>query len=146
MRGLGVGGTVVLLIVLLAGLYEERWVLDVKKQELRFRFGLFFLARTIKLPFAEIEGIELERFYKGRSPGTLSPDPAEAKPGGIISQGLGLARIFQPKPYINLVLNLKDGLHNSNRLIVESVKEKQSDRLKHTGKAFADCLGLELRV
>ncbi|GAB1484214.1 hypothetical protein MASR2M78_30320 [Treponema sp.] len=155
LRGLGIGGYIVLIIVALASLYEERWLLDPARQELRFRFGLFFLARSVVLPFEEIEGIELERFYKGKAPGTdntkaanknASVLPGSTGAAGTLSHSFGLGRIFQPKPYLNLVLHLHNDLRKSNRLIVESVKEKQGGRLWETGKAFADCLGLELRV
>jgi hypothetical protein len=57
----------ILVVVMLLGLvYEERWTFDRAAGRVENRFGTVFLARRKGFPIADLERIGLDRFTRGR--------------------------------------------------------------------------------
>lgn len=144
LRGLGLPGIAAAALTVLAALYEERWTFDQARRALRFRFGLLFAARTLTIPFEDIEGLGLETFVKGRSAASGSREDAEeAAAHAEAAGGLGLRplkRLFAPKPYRSLVVYLK----SSNRLVVETLPANRAARLAELGILLAELVARPL--
>ncbi len=111
------GSIAVIVILLLAACYEERWHFDRQNQQLSFRFGLLFLAKKVEMPFATIRDIVIENFTKRRSLGKSTT-------------------------YYRLVLYSTD----EQRLIIESVVQNKLSKLTDMGKAIATTVGKELTI
>ncbi|AEJ20810.1 hypothetical protein [Gracilinema caldarium] len=122
--------TIVLMIILLFGaLYEERWTFDPASRTISFRFGLVFLAKTMKISYDQVDEITLEKAIKGKMQNLEAP----AEPSRPQNS---LARFFQPKVFINLALYLKD----SERLIIESGNAKKEAQLINLKKEIQEIL------
>ncbi len=120
--GIGVPGLVLMVVIFFGTLYEERWIFDPLRRTISFRFGLLFLAKTMEIPFDQIDEISVERATKGTMQQAQSGDKENLPQRGI-------GRLFRPKQYSNLILYLQD----SERLVIESVnfrKEEQLIKLK----------------
>jgi hypothetical protein len=122
--------TIVLLVLLLFGaLYEERWTFDPAARIISFRFGLLFLAKTMKISYDQVDEITLEKAVKGKM--QSQDDLAEpSRPQN------GLGRLFRPKVFINLVLYLKD----AERLIIESGNARKEAQLINIQKQIQEVL------
>jgi len=115
---LGVTTILLLLLLLFGALYEERWTFDPATRTISFRFGLLFLAKTMRISFDQIDEITLEKTVKGSM-----QKPAEH--ADLERPQTGLKKLFQPKVFINLVLYLKD----SERLVIESGNARKEAQL-----------------
>jgi hypothetical protein len=63
--GLSILEIALVLACVLAACYEERWTLDKSACAVIFRHGLVFLAKTKRIPCADIDEIRVETFEKG---------------------------------------------------------------------------------
>jgi len=55
------------LLLLAAGLYEERWIFDSDRRQIRQRNGLLFFFRRRIIPFDSVDHLELREFTKGKT-------------------------------------------------------------------------------
>lgn len=122
--------TIILLILLLAGsLYEERWTFDPGTRTISFRFGLLFLAKTMRVSFDRVDEISVERAVRGKVQHQQKQEKQPRPQNGI-------GRFFRPKVFINLVLYLKD----SERLIIESGNARKEEQLINLKKQIQEIL------
>jgi len=129
--GLGLGGGVAVVLVALGLVYEERWVFKPAERAFHFRFGLLFVAKKARISFDQVEEVRIESFFKGKS--ALAAAQAVEKPGA--------KHVFAPKPYISLVIYLKD----SGRLVIETTKQSKLDAVRTLGREITLLLGTELK-
>ena len=83
---------ILLVVSLLAVLYNESWIFDAHEQVAESRFGLLFVFKRRRFAFDEIEAFELEEFQKGSVPrgGTTKSGGAAERGGGAADDaGLG---------------------------------------------------------
>lgn len=125
--GLGLGGGVAVVLVALGLVYEERWVFKPGEKAFHFRFGLLFLAKKARISFEQVEEVVIESFFKGKSP------RLDEKPG--------TKHLFAPKPYVSLVIYLKD----SGRLVIETTKQNKLEAVRTLGREIVRLLGTELK-
>jgi len=125
--GLGLGGGVAVILVALGLVYEERWVFKPAERAFHFRFGLLFAAKQARISFDQVEEVRIESFFKGKS-ARLDEKP-ETK------------HVFAPKPYISLVIYLKD----SGRLVIETTKQNKLEAVRTLGREITRLLGTELK-
>ncbi len=129
---LGVATIALLIILLLGALYEERWIFDPAARTISFRFGLLVLAKTMTISFDQGDELTVEKPVKGK----LHNQEAQEAPS---RPQTGLARLFQPKVFINLVLYLKD----SERLIIESGNARKEAQLINLKKEIQEILTVQ---
>lgn len=115
---LGVTTVLLCIVLLLGALYEERWTFDPATRAIKFRFGLLFLAKTMSIPYDQVDEIRVERAMKG----TMQPLNEQTEP---TKPTTGLFRLFQPKVFINLVLYL----NHAERVVIESGSARREDQL-----------------
>ncbi len=141
-ESLGAGGTVALVLALLASMYEERWTFDAATRTIRFRFGLLFLAKVRSWPFASVESVSLEAFRKGRA--ATGDDPAEGGdenlPPPHAGFGPSLKRVFASRRYLRLVLCLSD----AENLVVENAAASRAHNLRRDALEIAGLVGVSL--
>lgn len=142
---LGGFGSTVLIVSILAALYEERWTFDPAGKTVRFRFGLLFAARSLTVPFDELEGVGVELFVKGQhaeTGGREDVEREEAEPTGLAAIG---ARLFRKKRYARLAIYRKD----APPLIVESApaagNAARAAALEDLGREIARVVGVPIR-
>ncbi len=79
---------VLLVVVLLGALYEERWIFDPSSQTVSNRQGLIVLSRRRSWNFHEIDSIEYTTYRVGSNPRTASEDSGNhGDDGGRRSRG-----------------------------------------------------------
>lgn len=63
--GPSLAGAAILVVTALGAVFEERWVFNLQTETAHFRFGLVFLAHRRSIPFASIQGVDIEDFERG---------------------------------------------------------------------------------
>lgn len=131
----------------LAALYEERWVLDSDKKEIRHRFGLLVVARTLSLPLDQVEGFRLRAFVRGSNPG--APGAAEESARILSSldptgdaQAMEGRKARYRRAYITL---LCDDL-NKGALVINTLPARRAAELKEAGARLASLAGKSLVI
>ena len=120
--GTGPLGLVVLIITILASLYEERWTIDTRTRTLTSAIGLLVMARRTTTAFDDIEDVRLDVFLRGK----LDQEPQSAD-----------TRI-PPGSQVRLVINLKNG----DRLMPDSAAYRRKEFMVLTGTAIAGSMGV----
>lgn len=133
---------IILALVLLAGVYEEKWSLDAESGFLFHRYGLVFLARSITIPFSRIEGFRLRAFIRGSAPG--SPEEAEESRRILASfDPLNDANAYRkgnsrPKrAYVSLICDDLEG----GGLVINTLPARRLSELKLVGLRFSTSSG-----
>ena len=122
--GLGVIGNVVVVVAILATLYQERWTFDAASGSCSGRMGLVFAAKGPSFTVGDMARIRVDIFAKGRlDQGSLPSD--EKMPAGSQAR---------------LIVDLKDG----QALMIDSVPFKRRAGLTASASAIADALGVQL--
>lgn len=105
----GIVGWIVATVLLLSFLYEESWVFDKEKGEIRHRFGLLVAARRLVIPLAGVSGFRLVPWVRGGIPGSAEEKAdnkrtLEASRGGQadLEEGSKKKALYK-KPYLTLV-------------------------------------------
>lgn len=122
--GLGIPGSAIVIIVILAALYQERWTFDVRNDACSGRLGLVFAARGPSFKASDIAGLRVDLFAKGRLDQKVLP--AEDKmPGGSQAR---------------LIVDLKNG----ESFMLDSVLFKRRAELEAAAKTLSGALGVPL--
>lgn len=122
--GLGIPGSMIVIIVMLASLYQELWTFDVKHDACSGRMGLVFAARGPSFKASGIAQLRVDIFAKGK----LDQEnlPAEDKmPGGSQAR---------------LIVDLKNG----ESYMLDSVLFKRRAELEATAQTLSEALGVPL--
>lgn len=122
--GLGLVGNVIVVMAILATLYQERWTFDAGNGLCSGRMGLVFAAKGPSFTVGDIVRIRVDVFAKGRlDQGSLPSD--EKMPAGSQAR---------------LIVDLKDG----QSLMIDSVPFKRRAELGLSASAIAEALGVQL--
>ena len=137
----GILAWTVLALLLVALLYQERWVFDAGLGRVRHQGGLVGAARTTDIPFRAIAGLRLEPHVRGTIPGSEDERRANAAAlaGGRTDDG-DRHRARHKRPYLGLVLECADG----TRLLVDRVPARDADRLRQVARRLAEHCGRPL--
>ncbi|MBN2875005.1 MAG: hypothetical protein JXM71_07910 [Spirochaetales bacterium] len=122
--GTGVFGAIIIGIVIIAALYEERWTFNTISRTIRGRIGLVFAAKGPSIGFDDVERLRLDVFAKGQLDQSALP-PADRMPRG--SQ----ARI---------IVDTKGG----DSFMVDSVPFGRRAELERTARALAEVVNAPL--
>lgn len=80
---------ILMAVLALGSLYEERWTIDPDRRGVESRHGLLFLARVRRWSFDEIAAVEYSHYAAGSMPG--SGPPADTGTDGISGMKRGAA-------------------------------------------------------
>lgn len=137
----GVLGLVVVALVALAALYEERWTLDGASGQVVHRAGLLFAARRQVIPMAAIEQFRLAPHVEGTIPGSEDERRENAAAlRGARGDDADLRRARHKRPFLGLVLECSDGAH----YLVDRVPARNAARLREAAGHMADLCGKPL--
>lgn len=132
---------ILMVVVILAGLYEERWIFDPESRTIRNRTGLLVAARSLEIPFDEVELFRLVPHVRGTIPG--SADEREQNEAALkASRGDDSSRRRQiyKRPYVGLILDRSDGSH----YLIDSMNARRSPVLRQDAARMAACCGKTL--
>jgi len=140
---------IVLLLLALGILYEERWTANPEVGELRHCAGILPFTTKVSIPFGQIASFRLSAFAKGTIPGTEDEHQEKERAFALLnasissSRGLGTERpnFLRPKrkSYLNLILATKD----DQVYLVDSLPAAKAARFVKTGRALAEACGAE---
>lgn len=116
-------GIVLVVVLGLAGLYQERWAVDGSRRKIDSRIGLIFWTRNTSWSFDEVAGFEFSEFIRG-APAGGQPD----LPG---------YKRFR-KPYVRLCVNLTDGTSR----VIETTSARHKEQLLGQGQRMAGLCGV----
>ncbi|OHD28217.1 MAG: hypothetical protein A2Y38_01195 [Spirochaetes bacterium GWB1_59_5] len=123
--GLGIPGSIIVVIVILAAFYQERWTFDAGKDTCTGRMGLVFAAKGPTFKVSDIAWFRIDMFAKGRL--DQKNLPAEEKmPGGSQAR---------------LIVEMKNG----ETFMLDSVLFKRRAELEAAAQTLAEALGIPLR-
>jgi hypothetical protein len=142
---------IILALLALGLLYEEKWSILPASNELRHAAGILPFAAKLSIPFGQIEGFKLSAFARGTIPGTEDERQERERAFSLLeasisgNQSLGAERpsFLKPrrKPYLNLILATREG----QDYLVDSLPASRAARLLKVGKAMAEACGVEFR-
>ena len=137
-------GWIVLVLLLLGLVYDERWIVDPKAREIRHFGGLWPFARAMRVDFDDIDGFRLGAFARGTVPGSESETKEQEKAFAMMNgkdadkgEKVSLFRSMGRKPYINLLVSIKSG----ETYLVDTLPARRAGRLKKVGEAMAAACG-----
>ena len=140
----GLIGWIVLALLLLGFVYDERWIIDPKARVIRHYGGLWPFARAMRVDFDDIEGFSLRAFARGTVPGSESETKEQEKAFAMMNgkdadrgEKVSLFRSMGRKPYINLLVNTESG----DTYLVDTLPARRAGRLKKVGEAMAAACG-----
>jgi hypothetical protein len=122
--GLGIPGSAIVIIVLAASLYQERWTFDVGNDACSGKTGFVFAARGPSFKASDIAQLRVDMFAKGRL--DQKELPAEDKmPGGSQAR---------------LIIDMKNG----ESLMLDSVLFKRRASLEAAARTLSEVLNVPL--
>ena len=135
----------IILVLLIMGLvYEERWTLDPASKTIRHSSGFWPISKATTTGFDSIEEFSLRALARGTIPGSKEETDLNAKAFDMmyhrdIEQGFtkGFLRSAGRVPYINLLLKTQAG----ETYLVDSLPARRASRLAAVGTAFAEASG-----
>jgi len=132
---------IILAVVALAGLYEESWSFDPNTRQITHRAGLLVAARSIGVPFDEVELFRLVPHVRGTIPGSederiQNAAALKASRGDDSSR----RRMSFKKPYVGLLFDRSDGSH----YLIDSMNARRSPRLREDAVRIASLCGKSL--
>jgi len=122
--GLGIAGNAVVVIAILAALYQERWTFDPAADACTGRMGLVFAAKGPTYKASDVARLRLDIFAKGRLDQKDLP-PEDKMPLGSQAR---------------LIVETKEG----EAFMLDSVPFKRRADLEATALAIAEALGVPL--
>ena len=129
---------VVLVVLLLAALYEDRWSFDGRDGRAEHKAGLVFWARTVALDFAQIERFRVVPLVRGTIPGTEDEKASnEAALKGERADDGSLKRERHKKPYLSLEIECLDGA----RYLVDHMPARKAEQLRLMASRIGDLCG-----
>jgi hypothetical protein len=117
-------GILLIITLVLAGIYEERWVVDAPRRTVTSRVGLIVFAKTKQWSFDEIAGFELNEFVRG------APSGPNDLPG---------YKRFR-KRYVRLTMRFQD----AGWKVIETTSARYKEELREQGERFAQLCGVNL--
>ena len=140
----------IILVLLLLGLvYEERWVIEPRMKRVRHFSGIWPIAHVTLIGFDDIEEFRLGAFARGTIPGSAEEaadkERAFAMLKGKDKEEMGRPNIFKSgrrKPYITLLLKTKEG----EDYLVDSLPARSARRLMSAGEAMAATTGSRFKA
>jgi hypothetical protein len=125
---------VILLLLVLSALYEDKWTFDAASGCVTHRTGLLVAARSTQIEFASIERFRIVPLVKGTVPGT-DEEKAEnaAALKGQRTDGGNLKRSRHKKPFLSLEIECSDG----TRYLVDHVPARRSESLRSIAATMA---------
>lgn len=140
----GIIGWIVLALLILGLLYDERWIFDPKTRVVRHFGGIWPFAKELRVAFDDIEGFSLGAFARGTVPGSAGEAKEEEKAFAMMNgkdtdsgEKFSLFKSAGRKPYINLFLRTK----SADSWLIDSLPARRGFRLKKVGEAMADASG-----
>ncbi|MEN6476974.1 MAG: hypothetical protein ABFC75_03150 [Rectinema sp.] len=140
----GVAAWIMLAILALGLLYEERWDVDPKAGTIQHRGGLLIATKRTVIEFDRIEGFALTALAKGTVPGGESDRKqsreAFAQMNGheeIQTKTNFFGKFGAKRSFINLVLSTNDG----SEYLVDTCQARRAARLKIAGISLAEGCG-----
>lgn len=140
----GIGSWIIVAVLLLGILYEEKWIADPAAKLIRHRSGLVIAARPIDIPFAAIEGFALTSLVRGTIPGT-EEEKAENKAAFAVLNGetdtrdmKPMDRLFRKKAFMNLVIKSNDG----TVYLMNTMPTRRASSLREAGRRYAEICGV----
>jgi hypothetical protein len=132
---------IVLGVVALGALYEERWEFDAGRGRIVHRAGLVFAPRRTVLPFAAIERLRLVPVVTGTVPGSRAEreENAAALAGQRVDDSGG-RRQRHRKPFLDLVIESADG----HSRLVDRMPARRAGRLRDLADRAAALCGKPL--
>ena len=122
--GLGIPGSIIVIIVILAAFYQERWTFNTREDICSGRMGLVFAAKGPTFKASEISRFRVDNFAKGRLDQKNLP-PEDKMPGGSQAR---------------LIVDLKNG----ESFMLDSVLFKRRAELEAAARVLADALAVPL--
>ena len=132
----------ILALLALAGLYEESWSFEPAGRRIAHRAGLLVAARSISIPFDEVERFRLVPHVRGTIPGS---EDERVRNAAALAAGdaydSSRRRSFVKKPYVSLVLDRADG----SRYLIDRMGARRAPRLRRDAASIASLCEKPLR-
>mgnify|MGYP000990810476 FL=1 len=122
--GLGIAGTAIVIVAILAALYQERWTFDAAADACTGRTGLVFAATGPSFRASDVIRLRIDVFAKGRLDQQNLP-PEDRMPMGSQAR---------------LLVEAKDG----EVYMLDSVSFKRRAELEASALAISEALGVPL--
>ena len=139
---------IVLILLSLGFLYEERWLFDPAARQVTHRAGLLIAARSTRIGFESITGMGLSVLARGTAPGSESEraqarrafDQMRGREGSAAPEARSAMlpdRLSLNRNMICLVLHRDDG----ETYLVDTLPARRAARLKTVGEAISRAIG-----
>lgn len=123
--GLGMAGapqiglfpTIVLLVLVVGALYEERWLFEPSSGTITSRHGLLVLNKKQTWSFSDVDSVSSSFYLRGSVPGSAPPSEEE-------THSLGGGRRFFQRPQLKYGMILKSG--EIVRIEIRRVRDSES--------------------
>jgi hypothetical protein len=134
-------GWIILALIALAALYEDRWTFDPAAREAIHRVGTLPLAKRTVIGFDRLVRVRLEPFVRGTVPGSSeeATENAAALLGGRIG-GPGKRGFSSKRHYLCIVLEAKDGA----RWFVDAGAARKIEALRARAARVAEACGVPM--
>ncbi len=142
----GIGSWIIIAVLVLGVLYEEKWTADPAAKMVSHRSGLLVAARTVEIPFDSIEEFSLTALVRGTIPGS-EDEKSENKAAFAALDGETEARdmkpmdrLFKKKAFMNLVIKSADG----SVYLVNTMPARRAASLRMAARQLAIACGKDL--
>ena len=129
---------ILLLILFLCFLYEDRWAFDASEGRAVHQAGLLVAMRSTPIEFTAIQRLRIVPLARGTVPGSEEEKRQnEAALGGQRADDKSLRNARHKKPYLSLEIEGTDG----TRYLIDHVPARQAPRLRTIAARIADLCG-----
>lgn len=129
---------IVLAILVLGALYEDRWTFDKSSDQVSHRAGLIVAAKTRRIDFADIQQFCIVPFVKGTIPGTEDEKAAnEAALTGQRTDDAAIKRERHKQPFLSLEVECHDG----TRYLIDHMPARKAEQLRGMAARIAEHCG-----
>jgi len=140
----GLFAWVILLLLLMGLVYEERWTVDPASKTVCHHGGFWPFTKAVTTRFDSVGEFHLQALARGTVPGSKEETSVNAKAFDMmnhkdVEQGFarGFFKSASRVPYINLLMKTAEG----ELYLVDSLPARRAARLAVVGTAFADACG-----
>lgn len=142
----GIGSWIVVAVLVLGVLYEEKWTADPAAKTVSHRSGLLVAARTVAIPFDTIEEFALSALVRGTIPGS-EDEKSENKAAFAALDGATdtrdmkpMDKLFRKKAFMNLLIKSAEG----SVYLINAMPARRAASLRTAARRFAEICGKEL--
>jgi hypothetical protein len=130
----GILAWVVLVLLCLASLYEEKWTFQATESRVTHRAGLLVAARSTSIDFASIDCFRIVPVVKGTRPGSADEkaENAAALKGQRVGDGIQ-KKAWHKKPFLSLEIECTDG----TRYLIDHVPARRVATLRSSAARMA---------